>query len=75
VFPRFNDLQEVGVKVTPAIRRCIFLLLMAKGRSRENAGTAARCADSKQKNARNTKGSCMVVATMATVRAIQAMAA
>jgi len=48
---------------------------MAKEYSREIAGTKARCADSKQKNVRNAKGSCTVVATMATVRAIQAMAA
>jgi hypothetical protein len=53
VSPRFNGSQEVGVEDVPAIRRCIFLPLMVKGHSRENAGTATRCADSRPRNARN----------------------
>ena len=75
VSPRFNDSQEVGVKDVPALRRCILLMLMAKGCSRENVGTAVKCADSKPRNARQAKGSCTVVAIMETMRAIPAMAA
>jgi hypothetical protein len=38
------------------IRRYIFLPLMAKGYSRENAGTAVKFVDSKQRNAKKHKG-------------------
>jgi hypothetical protein len=48
---------------------------MAKGHSKENVGTAVKYADSRQKNVRNTEGSCTVVAIMAIVRAIPTMAA
>jgi hypothetical protein len=48
---------------------------MAKGHSKRNVGTAVKCADSRQKNVRNARGSCMVVAIMATVRAILTMVA
>ena len=64
----------MGIEDVPAKRRCIFLLLMVKGRSRENAGTAARCVDSRPSNVRTAMGSRMVVAITVTVRAIQAMA-
>ena len=48
---------------------------MVKARSRENTGTVERCADSRPRNTRNTKGRCTVVAIMPTVREIQAMEA
>jgi hypothetical protein len=60
----------VGIKVVPVTKRYISLLLTAKGHSRETVGTVVKCADSRQKNVRNAKGSCTVVAEMATVRAI-----
>ena len=75
VFPRYSNLQEVVIKDVPVIRRYISLPLMAKGHSREHVGTAVKWADSGQKNVRNAKGSCMVVAIMATVRAIPTMVA
>ena len=65
-------METEGVPVT---RRYIFLLLMEKGPLRENAGTVAKYADSRQKNVRNVKGSCTVVAVMAKVRAIPIMVA
>jgi hypothetical protein len=74
VFLRFNDSQRAREEVVPK-RRYISLPLMAKGHSRENVGTAVKCADSRQKNVRNGKGSCMVVAVVAKVRAIQIMVA
>jgi len=72
---RYNDIQEVEIKDVPVIRRYISLPLMAKEHSRENVGTAVKCANSRQNHVRNTKGSCMVVAIMATVRAMPTMAA
>jgi hypothetical protein len=40
-----------------------------------SSGTVVKCADSKQMNARNAKGSCTVVTIKATVRAIPTNAA
>ena len=65
-------METEGVPVT---RRYIFLLLMEKRPLRENAGTVTKYADSRQKNVRNVKGSCTVVAVMAKVRAIPIMVA
>ena len=45
---------------------------MVKEHSRENVGSVARYAYSRPRNARNAKGSYMVVTLTATVRAIQA---
>ena len=73
VFLRYRDSQRMGVEVVPTIKKFISLLSKVKEHSREDVETAARCADSKQRNARNAKGNCMVVALMATVRAIQAL--
>jgi len=64
----------VEIKDVPVIRRCISLQLLVKG-SKENVGTAVKCACSRQTNVRNVKGSCMVVAIMATVRATPTMVA
>ena len=75
VFPRYSDSLEVGIEDIPVTKRYISLPLMTKGYLRENVGTAVRCADLSQKNVRNAKGSCMVVAIMGTVRAIPAMVA
>ena len=74
-FPRYNNLQEVEIKDILVIRRYIFLLLTAKGHSRENVETVVKCADSRQKNARKAKGHCTVVTIMVTVRAIPTMVA
>ena len=43
------DSLEVGIKDIPVIRRCISLLLMVKGHSKGNVGTAVKCVDSRQK--------------------------
>jgi hypothetical protein len=75
VFLRFNDSQRVGVEDMQTNRRYISLPLVGKGHSRENVGTAVKCADSRQKNVRNAKESCTVVTIMATVRAIPIMMA
>ena len=69
-----KDSQKVGVNHVTGTRKCIFLLKV-KGCSKENAVTAARCVDSSQRNIRNKKGICMVVALMVTVGAIQKVAA
>ena len=71
VFPRCSDLLEVGIKDAPVTKRYISLPLIMKGHSRENVGTVVKCADSRQKNVRNVKGSCTVVAVMVKVRAYQ----
>jgi hypothetical protein len=63
----------VEIEDVPVTRRYIFLLLTAKGHLRENVGTVVKYADSRQKNVRNVKGSCTVVAVMAKVRAIPIM--
>lgn len=63
---RFNDSQRAGIDDMPSKRRFNLLLLTVK-ESRENTGTAARFTESKPRNARNTMGSCLVVAIMATV--------
>ena len=75
VFPRYSDSLEVEIQDVPVTRRYISLLLMAKGHSRENAETAVKYAESRQKNVRNEKGSCTVGAVMARVRTIPIMGA
>jgi hypothetical protein len=64
VFPRFNNSQGAGVEDLSTKRRYSALPFTAKGHSSENVGTAVKCADSRQKNVRNVKGSCTVVAVM-----------
>ena len=75
VFPRYSNSLEVGINDVPVTKRYISLPLMAKGHSRENVGTVVQYADSRQKNVRNEKGSCTVVAVMAKMRAIPIMVA
>ena len=75
VFPIYRDSPVAEIEDVPVTRRYIFLLLMEKGPLRENAGTVVKYADSRQKNVRNVKGSCTVVAIIAKVRAIPIMVA
>ncbi len=76
-----NDISEIrsltksGVNHITRTRKCIFLPLKGKDRSKENAGTVARYVDSNQKSVRNAKGICMVDARMVTVGAIQKLVA
>ena len=75
MFLRHINTLEVGIKDIPLTKRYISLPLMVKGHSRENVGTAVKCADLRQKNVRNAKGRCTVVAVMTIVRAIPIMVA
>ena len=70
-----NSVSETQLKDVPMTKRYISLPLMAREHLRENVGTVVKYADSRQKNVRNIKGSCMVVTTMAKLRAIPIMVA
>ena len=74
-YPSSNNSQKVEVDDVSSKRRYIFLLWMMNELTKENAGTVARCVDSKPSNARNAMKSCTVFAIMVTVRVMQAMIA
>ena len=57
---RFRDSPEAEIKCQCMRKKCIYPLLKAMVRSKENAGTAARFAGTGPRNVSGTKGTCMV---------------